>query len=144
MKIIALRLRGRVDVPERIERTLTQLGLKKKFSCTVIEDKPELKGMIKKVKSYIAFGSMEEETLKQLLLKRAKKGRKRADLDEKQIDAFVKDFMQGKAGFDKIEINKTFALHPARGGFKKSLKLEYPQGLLGKNKEINKLILKML
>lgn len=40
--------------------------------------------------------------------------------------------------------NEIYRLHPPRGGFKKSTKVFYPDGILGKNKEIAKLIERML
>jgi ribosomal protein L30/L7E len=39
---------------------------------------------------------------------------------------------------------KNYTLHPPRGGLKKSSKLQTPKGILGYNKEITKLIERML
>jgi ribosomal protein L30/L7E len=39
---------------------------------------------------------------------------------------------------------KYFALHPPIGGLKKSSKLAWPRGILGNNKDINKLLGRMI
>ncbi|MGB9708166.1 MAG: uL30 family ribosomal protein [Candidatus Pacearchaeota archaeon] len=117
-KIIILRIAGKIDLHPDIKRTFYELKLDKKFACRVLEDKPEIMGMIKKIQNHVAYGEAAEETLKQLLEKRAHK--------------------------DKKDFKQTFHLHPPRGGFKKSTKLMWPRGILGKNEKINELVLKML
>lgn len=144
MKIIIVRITGKIDLSPDVARTFELLKLKKKFSCIILEDNPENFGMLKRIHDYVAFGELEEETLKPLLLNRAKSGAKRANLNEKNTEAFIKEFMQNKTDFKKLKINPVFSLHPPRGGFKKSSKLLWPRGLLGKNKEINKLVLRMI
>lgn len=121
MKLAVIRIAGQVDLPPPVARTFELLKLKKKFSCIVIEEKSELIGMIKKIQDYVAFGYINDETFKQLLLKRGK------NLDK-----------------GKEEKIKVFHLHPPRGGFKKSTKLMWPKGILGKNEKIKELILRML
>ena len=144
MKLIIVRITGRIDIAPAVARTFELLRLKRKFSCIILEDTPGNLGMLKRIQDYVSFGSLEEETLKQLLLKRAKSGAKQANLNEKNADAFIKEFMQNKSDFKKLKINPVFALHPPRGGFRKPSKLLWPRGLLGKNKEINKLVLRMI
>lgn len=114
-KIAIIRISGKVDVVPDIKKTFEMLMLDKKFSCAVIDDKPEIIGMVKKVQDFVAFGDIKDDVLKELMEKRGKK-------DKKMV----------------------FHLHPPRGGFKKSTFLHYPRGILGKNEKINELILKML
>ncbi|MGC9309895.1 MAG: uL30 family ribosomal protein [Candidatus Nanoarchaeia archaeon] len=105
--IIVLRISGRVGQAKAIEETLNRLGLKRKFSFILVDEKDSIKmGMIKKVREHVSYGEVDEKLAEKL---------------------------KGKKG-----------LHPPRGGFKKSTKLEYPKGILGKNKDINKLIERML
>lgn len=144
MKLIIVRITGKIDLAPAVVRTFELLKLKKKFSCIVLDDTPESLGMLKRLQDYVAFGKLEEETLKQLLTKRAKSGNKQANLDAKNADAFIREFMDGKTDLKKLKINNVFALHPPRGGFKKSSKLLWPRGILGQNKEINKLVLRMV
>ena len=79
-----------------------------------------------------------------MIVKRAKTGKKPAKIDEKKADDFAKKFLEGNGKMDELGINNVFALHPPRGGFKKSSKLLYPKGILGKNAKINELVSRML
>lgn len=143
-KIIVLRIKGEVDLAPGIAKTLAELGLKKKYSCAIVDNIPEKIGMLKKIQHCIAYGALKEDVLKQLLLKRAKKGKKQIKIDEKKIDAFTKEFMQSKTKLEDLGINKIFALHPPRSGLKKPSRLLWPKGILGKNKKINELVMRML
>lgn len=71
-KIVAIRVRGPVKVPTEINDTLDMLKLKKKNACVIISPTPSIMGMINKVKNFITFGIIDEETLK--LLTENKKG----------------------------------------------------------------------
>lgn len=143
-KLVVIRIKGKIDLNPRMSRTLEELGLRKKYSCTILDDKPEKTGMLKKVQHCIVYGTLAEDTLKNLLLKRAKKGKLQAKIGEKKSEDFAKQFIKGKAKLEDLEINKLFALHPPRGGLKKSSKLLWPKGILGKNEKINELIMRML
>lgn len=113
--MIVIRISGKVNLKEEIKNTLNRLRLRQKFSCILVDEKDEVKmGMIKKVRSYVAFGKIDDKLVKELKDKRGKEG---------------KEF---------------FRLHPPRGGFKKSSRLPAPQGILGKHKDIGKLLERML
>lgn len=141
VKIIALRIRGKVGVSRNVEQTLYMLRLRKKMAAVILDDSKEIKGMIQKVKDYIAFDEVNEETLKLLLLKRAKlPGNKNPHYDEKKADELAKKILENKIKISETGIKPFFALHPPRGGFKKSIKEPYPKGILGKNKNLNELI----
>lgn len=137
-KIIAIRIRGMIDVAPQVKDTLNNLNLRKKFSCIILDDGPEIIGMLKKAQSRICYGKIDEKTLAELIKKRMKK------IPEKEIEGFAKEFIDGKITFEKFNIKPLFNLHPPRGGFKKSTKLLYPRGVLGKNDKINELIARML
>jgi hypothetical protein len=76
--------------------------------------------------------------IKKLIEKRGEtlEGKK---IDIKKIDKILEDIKN-----NKWTIKRFFRLHPPIGGFKKSTKTGYPNGVLGKNKEIEKLMEKML
>lgn len=121
-KIALVLVRGLIGISSEIKETLFRLGLKRKFSCTVVEDTPVNLGMIQKVKDYVTFGSVTEETHKMLIEKRG----------EKDLEGNVK---------------KMFRLHPPRGGFeRKGIKKSFVVGgVLGNRKEkMNDLIQKMI
>ena len=144
-KIIVIRMRGRVNVAPDVKKTLYMLRLRKKFSCVIVNNKPETLGKLKKVKNHVSYGEVKEETIKQLLLKRARlPGNKPAKLDEKTLDSFIKNFIEDKKTLKDLGIKLFFSLHPPRGGFKKPTRKIFPDGILGKNEKINELTIKML
>jgi large subunit ribosomal protein L30 len=145
-KIIVIRIRGSVDLPEKVKDTLYLLRLRKKFVAVMLEKNKENMGMISKVKDYVAFGDVDSETIKQLLMKRAKKqGDKPIEIGGKMLDEFAKKFLENKVNLDEIKVKPFFRLHPSIGGFKKSIRLPYPKGVLGDHGDkIKDLIIKML
>lgn len=145
-KIVIIRIRGTVNVPKKINENLKYLRLQKKFVCVVVSDDKENLGRIKQVKDYVAFGEIDEETLRSLILKRGRReGDKSVEAAGKTIDDFIKKFLEGKAKFNDIKIKPFFRLHPPVGGFKTSIKRPFPEGILGNHgKMINKLVQRML
>ena len=69
-KIAAIRLRGKWNIRDELERTLVLLGLKRKNNCVILENDKYTQGMLKKAKDYIAYGEIKEETLKKLIEKK--------------------------------------------------------------------------
>lgn len=145
MKIAVIRIRGLVGVRKQIKDTLDKLRLRRKFVCVVVDDKPEIMGMIKKAENYVAYGPIEKETLKLLIRERGRyPGNKRLTIGGKQLDSFVEEFLEGKKTLQDLGIKPFFRLSPPKGGFKKSIKLMYPKGVLGYNPKINELIKRMI
>ena len=114
--IAVIRITGQVKVRKDVKETLNRLGLKRKYSCVVLEKpKPEELGMIKKVRNFVAFGEISKETYEKLVKERGKKSK------------------------------KFFRLHPPRGGIESKKHFGVGKGVLGNNKnKINKLIERML
>jgi len=143
--IAVIRIKGLVDIPGDSKRTMYILKIRKKNSCVLLQEKPEIEGMIKKVGKYIAYGEINKETLKNLIIKRGRiPGDKPLNIDEKKLDRFVDDLLSNKSKLGDLNLKPFFRLHPPKGGFKKSTKLAYPKGVLGKNEKINELIMRML
>jgi len=145
--IAAIRIRGRVGVPKEIEDTLYLLRLRRKFSCSLYHEDKIVNGMLEKVKAYIAYGKINEETLKVLIEKRGrKKGNRR--LDKEEVEKILEEIKKGKKLKElekEIGIKPFFRLSPPKKGFKKSIKLLWPKGILGNiGDEINNLILRMV
>ena len=117
-----VRIRGIVKVRADIAETMRLLGLGKKNSCAILEDTPIIRGMLQKVKDYVTYGEVSDDTVKLL--------------DEKR----------GKTAIKK-EKKSVYFLAPPKGGFeKKGIKKTFVQGgALGNRKEaINALIAKMV
>jgi len=116
--IAIIRIRGQVNIRKEITETLNRFGLKKKYSCVIIEKpKKEELGMVEKIKNFVAFGEIDNETFKKLVEARGK--------------------------FSKSKTH--FRLHPPRGGIDSKKHFGVEKGVLGNNKkEINKLLERML
>ena len=137
--IAIIRIKGMVNINEDVENTLSRLKLRRKYACTLFDSKTETMGMIKKIRSFVAYGEIDRETLIELIKKRAK------PLDkEKKFDADkISDIILREKKFDNAGIKPFFRLHPPRGGI--NSKAHFPRGVLGNNKEkINDLIKRML
>ncbi len=140
--IVLIRIAGLVNMKQELEETLFRMRMRKKYTCVILNETPEVMGMIAKVRNLVAYGKINEETLVSLIKARAKKiGDSKAKIEN--AEKIAKEVLAGK-NLEDLGIKPFFGLHPARGGIKNT-KLHYPKGVLGDNKEdINKLIGKML
>lgn len=116
--IAALRVRGDVDTPQNISRTLQDLKLTKRNQLVVFEEDNEaVEGMMNKAKDFITYGEVSEDTLEELA---------------------------EKAGKDNLESGDTVSLHPPSGGFE-GIKTQVGQGgSLGKRDNLDELVQKMV
>lgn len=135
--IIVIRMSGLTGTRAKQEATLETLMLIKKYNCVLLtkEDLPR----IASVREMLTFGEVSDETLKLVLSKRGKKGKEPI----KNVDEIIKGLNSGKT-LRELGVKPYLRLHPPIGGFKKSTRLPYPQGVLGHNKEIETLVKKML
>ena len=69
-KIAIIRIRGMTNVRGDIDKTLKMLNLNNKNHCVVVEQNPTNMGMIKKIKDYVTYGPITDETFKLLVEKR--------------------------------------------------------------------------
>lgn len=155
MKLVAIKIRSDVKAPKEVKDTLYLLRLRKKHVCVVLDDNPSIRGMLEKVKYYIAYGEIDKDVFKKLLLERGRLSGNRRFTEEylKQnlninIDTFVEKFFNGELSLNSIpNLKPYFRLHPPRGGFpRKGIKRLYTEGgALGYwGKDINNLILSMI
>ncbi len=141
--IAIIRIRGLVNVREKMEETLFRMRIRRKFSCVVVdENSPEISGALKKIANFVAYGPIQLQTLVKLIKARGVRTDKK-EISQTEAEALAKEIMSGKKITD-TELKPFFRLHPPIGGLKSS-KLHYPKGVLGNHGEnINKLIEKML
>lgn len=71
-KIAVVRIKGKVGLRRETNDTLKMLKLHKKNSCVVLNETPSIKGMVHRVKDFVTWGEVNDETLK-LLEKRSGK-----------------------------------------------------------------------
>jgi large subunit ribosomal protein L30 len=119
-----VRLRGGVRTKPEINDTLDLLHMNRVNHCVVVKEDPHYRGMIQKVKDYVAWGIKEKTAFG-------------------SIKEFAKAVNAGSASLKDLGIKPVFRLHPARKGLK-STKKSVPQGgVLGFHKSMNDLITKM-
>jgi len=150
---IVVRIRGRVDVRYDIKETLKRLNLHRKFHATIVPDTPSYRGMLFKVKDYVAYGPADADTVKELLIKRGRLiGNKplTEDYIKSKLGLSLKELSEKIANGslklkDIIGLKPVFRLNPPRGGFRRSTKKHITAGgELGYRDDIKNLILRML
>ncbi|MFW9918391.1 MAG: 50S ribosomal protein L30 [Candidatus Thorarchaeota archaeon] len=153
--ILAIRVRGRVRVRPQIEDTLTKLSLVRLHHARVFKMTPSIEGMIIKVKDYITWGEIDEDTLTQLLAKRGRLSgsRKLTDAYVKKnssfssIKALAKAIHNGESSMADVEgLKPIFRLTPPKKGY--DGKKKYPVTMGGvtgyRGEDINQLTQRML
>ena len=118
--VAAVLVRGLIGTRQPVRDTLSMLRLRKKHACVIMKDSVHLQGMLKKTKDFITFGPITDATVAEL-----KKARKPAH-DEKGTLVF--NLAPPVGGFERKGIKKTFV----------------QGGALGKRKEMDKLVKKMM
>ena len=152
MAYLVVRMRGTVNVPYWADTTLESLNLAKKFRATIVPESTEYSGMLNRIRQLVAWCSVDYETVKDLLDKKARKTAsqplKESDLSKEygNLDKLASDIANDAVVFSKLNgIKPWFALNPPRGGFKKSIKKQTTQnGVLGENKLLIDLVKKMM
>jgi large subunit ribosomal protein L30 len=135
-----VRVRGPVNVSGKIEDTLGMLRLHKVNHCVFLQDTPNNKGMIQKAKDYIAYGTVDVESLIEVLSKRG-----RLEGDARLTDEYVKENSEfaSIASFAEALVNDdakitdvpllkpVFRLHPPRKGHAGIKRTAQQGGVLG-------------
>ena len=153
-KIAIVRIRGKLNIRKEIVDTMNMLKLYKKNSCVVLDINGQNIGMVTKMKDYVTWGEIDQDTFKILLKKRGKlagnKSLTEQYIKEKlnmEFDEFVKEFFESKRRLKDVPgLKQFFRLSPPIKGFEKNgIKKPYSMGgVLGYRKEkINELINRM-
>lgn len=72
-KLAVIRIKGPLNTAHEVEDTMKMLNIIRKFSCSVVEDTPAFRGMIRRVEHLVTWGEVNDETLK--ALEKRKKGK---------------------------------------------------------------------
>ncbi|MGC8648675.1 MAG: uL30 family ribosomal protein [Candidatus Micrarchaeia archaeon] len=130
--VIAVRVRGRVNVRAGIAETMNRLGLKRVNNCVIIKATDAYYGMLKKCENYIAYGEADEGVLAKLLT-------------AYKVNADPKGIINGNINLKDIKLAMPFRLQPPKHGYKNT-KQHFKQGgtlgYMGAN--INKLVNRMI
>ena len=148
-----VRLRGGVKTRQDIRDTLAMLHLDRINHCVILPETPNYEGMIQKAKDYIAWGTVNPETVAQMLRNRGKIEGRKALTEEylskntkfKSFDELAKAICEGKVSVTEVpKLKPVFRLHPARKGLRGTKRAFIEGGDLGfHGTEINSLLNRM-
>ena len=140
-KIAIVRVRGLTGIKHPIDDTLNKLRLYRKNYCVVVPENSVYIGMIRKVKDYVTWGEVSEETYKTLLDERKEDYKGRASDSKGKINYAKFLDIDGK------RIKKFFRLNSPRKGYgRKGIKRSFTNGgaLDYRGDKINDLIMRMI
>lgn len=138
--ILAIRISGQVEIPEKVSETLRRLRIHRKYSAVLVQPTTQNIKLLKHLRDYIAFGDITPETLKLLIEKRAVPIDKSKKVNAESVIAELE-----KKPLSKTSIKPFFRLHPPIGGLNTKDHFPVKRGVLGDNKEkINDLVRRML
>ncbi len=146
-----VRLRGDVNLRPEVKSTLQMLRIHRVNHCVVVREDAHFRGMIQKVKDYVAWGRIDDDTLAMLLERRGRlSGNRRLTevyLKERTPYKSYKELAaainSGTASLKDLEIKPLFRLHPARKGLKSIKKTAQQGGDLGFRTDLADLIKRM-
>ena len=132
---LVVRICGQADVPYWATTTMSLLKLEKKYRATIIPEKENTLGMLRKIQHYVSWQEVDVEPAKELLDKKARKtGYKKVTNEDitsvgfKSMDELATSLAEGKTSLSKLKpLKPWFALDPPRHGFKRSTKRLYWQ-----------------
>jgi large subunit ribosomal protein L30 len=148
-----VRVRGPVNVRYTIEDTMEMLRLHKVNHCVFLPENPHFKGMVQKVKDYVAFGKVDAKTLAEILETRGRlegntrltEAYVRENTNYDSIESLAAAVVEGKASLKDVpKLKPVFRLHPPRKGHAGIKRTVQQGGVLGNHdEEINVLLHKM-
>ena len=146
-----IRLRGEVNLRPEIKSTLEMLRMHRVNHCIVVREDEHFRGMIQKVKDYVAWGKIDDQTLAMLLERRGRlAGNRRLSEDFLKEKTQYRSFAElaaalnsGATSLKDLGIKPIFRLHPARKGLKTIKKTAQQGGDLGFRADLADLIKKM-
>ncbi|MCH7568263.1 MAG: uL30 family ribosomal protein [Nanoarchaeota archaeon] len=138
--ILIIRISGMIGIPRNIQETLFRMRLRRKYSAILLEDNNFNRKLLKRVRDYIAYGTIKKEILEKLIVLRGKSIEKGKSVDAKKIVDEIE-----KKSLEKQGLKPFFRLHPPRRGIESKKHFGIGKGVLGDNKEkINELVERML
>ncbi len=154
-RIAIIRIHGKKGLRKEVKDAFKFLRLYRKHTCVIVSNSDSYVGMLKKIDSFVAWGEINDETLRILLERRGRLARKeilRERYVHEKLDISLKEFVTEVLAFKKElkdlpGLKLFFKLSPPRGGFEKGgIKEQYAAGgASGYRKEhVNELIMRMV
>jgi|ECHnycMinimDraft_1075156.scaffolds.fasta_scaffold00037_40 large subunit ribosomal protein L30 len=152
--VIIIRIRGRVDVPSKVEYIAKDVRIERKFNASIYPYTHSLAGKLMILNSIATWGEIDEYTLYRLLskrLERAKGERASEEYLKKNLGLTLRDLvseiMKGSTlSKYKEHLLPYLRLHPPSGGFKGKINSPYSNGgeLGYRGEKIKELVMKMM
>lgn len=155
--ILAVRLRGTATDNPDVRKTMETLKMESTFRARLLENTPSIQGMLRAVKTLVAWGHVSPDTMEALLRKRAEReGNRELDDDfarvffkKETIGDLAKSVVSGEISVKDLwsaGVKPRFRLHPPKGGFKRSTRrATTDSGELGnRGDDINRLVRRMI
>jgi large subunit ribosomal protein L30 len=153
LNLLVVNMRGLVNTRTPVRETLHQLRLLKRFNATIVPDNEVSRGMLESAKEHLAWCELDASTAENLLAKRAEtsNGNKVAEsiLKGSGFSTFAdlaSALAAGKTTLrEEFGFRQFFRLSPPKGGFNRSIRRQFGEGgILGPNRELPKLVEKMI
>ena len=154
MVYAVIRVRGQPDVNYNVDHTLKLLGLTRVNHCVIVPEDDVTKGMLQKIKDYVTWGEVSEETIADMIRVRGKVSGDEGLTDEyikensdfQDAEGMAKAIAGGEYRMKDVEGAKAvFRLHPPVKGYEGNKRSYRNGGALGyRGEAINNLIARML
>ena len=154
MVYAVIRVRGQPDVNYNVDHTMKLLGLTRVNHCVIVPEDDVTKGMLQKIKDYVTWGEVSEETLADMIRVRGKVSGDEGLTDEyikensdfQDAEGMAKTIAGGEYRMKDVEGAKAvFRLHPPVKGYEGNKRSYRNGGALGyRGEAINNLIARML
>ncbi len=125
--LIAIRIKGTINVRNDVKKTLELLHLKRKFNASVLRDSLVVRGMLQKAKDYVIWQELPYEKAVELFQKKGKvNGSNPLTLEYlnsngiNDFESFVKLYDEGKIELKSLGIKPYFGLPPPKKGIPRS------------------------
>lgn len=120
-----VQLRGTVNMRASVEDTLGMLNLTRVNHCTFVPETPTYRGMVDKVNDYVAYGEPSQETVEELLRRRAEPVEGSGPVDDAWVEEnteyddigdLASALVNDRTTLRDAGLSSVLRLHPPRGG----------------------------
>lgn len=121
--LLVIRIRGEINVRDKVEETLQLMNLRRKYNATILKDNDVVRGMLQKAKDCVVWSQIDAPTTARLIESRGKvSGWKKLSIDYLKahnlggFDELAEKLEKGELDLKDLDIKPYFALPPPRGG----------------------------
>ena len=138
--ILIIRIAGDVDISDEVREALFRLKIRRKYSAVLVKHSDQMMKLLQKLRSHVAYGDVDTETLTLLVEKRGQLIDKKKKVKTEEVISQL-----DKKDLSDMGLKPFFRLHPPRGGIESKKHFGVGKGVLGDNKKaINSLARRML